>query len=219
MLSAERAYEYIDKMLFGDVVLVENESPYGVALVTHLIAEYSRRKGVPLYINDVLDSLHVVKEHLNFLGINEDFSDVSVIKTGGRKNVGNVIKRIGLDTDATRYINHHKRLLHEIASEGKHIAITLGIERLFAFFGSRYEFYLMTWAIKEKLGEGNLLSFYVINKNIASNLNMNPIPELEEIATTVVRVQLRNKRHALVFAKGPTLQIADGDLIAYLDVR
>ncbi|CAD5243558.1 DUF257 family protein [Thermococcus camini] len=217
MLSTERVYEYLDSVFFGDVILVENESPYGTALMTHLIAEYGRKKGVPVYVDDILDSLHVVREHLRFLGIDEDFSDVSVIKTGGVKSIGNVVARIGIESDAARYLNRHREALREAAPGKRYIHITLGIERLFAFFESKREFYMTTGAIKERLGDESHVSFYILNRSVVSALRTNPIPELEEIATTVVRIQLRNKRHALVFAKGPTLRIVDGDMIAYLD--
>jgi hypothetical protein len=217
MPSTERAYEYFDSVFFGDVILVENESPYGTALMTHFIVEYGRKNGIPILVDDILDSLHVVREHLRFLGIEDDFRDVRVIKTGGVKSIGNVVERIGIETDASRYLSRHREALNKAPPSKRHIRITLGIERLLAFFESRREFYMMTGAIKEKLGDDSHVSFYIINKGVASALRTNPIPELEEIATTVVKIQLRNKRHALVFAKGPTLIIVDGDMIAYLD--
>ncbi len=197
-ITKETAFKFIEMAPFVDIVLMEDESPYGTALATYAIVRYSRETGIPVYIDDILDSLSLVKKHLRFLGINEDFSDVTVIKTGGIENIGNIVERLPLESEPIMYITRHRKITSDILSEDRHLNIVLGLERLFAFLGNRREFYLFVTYLKELLGNQNRKAFYIINRKIIPIIRLNPLPELEEIASTVVKIYIRDGTHVVM---------------------
>ncbi|NJE05919.1 hypothetical protein E3E36_07125 [Thermococcus sp. M36] len=197
-VAKEIAFRFIEEAPFGDVILMEDESPYGTALATYVLVKYAGDRGLPVYIDDVLDSLALVRKHLKFLGIDEDFSDVEVIKTGGMEPVGKIVSKIHLEAEPVLYITRHREITNRILSSGKHLNIVLGMERLFAFLETRREFYMFIAYLKEFLGNPNRKSFYIVNKPVLSTLRFNPLPELEEIASTVVEIKIKNGTHVVI---------------------
>ncbi len=197
-VAKETAFRFIEEAPFGDVILMEDESPYGTALATYVLVKYARERGLPVYIDDVLDSLALVRKHLEFLGIQEDFSDVEVIKTGGMETVGKVMGRIHLEAEPIVYITRHREITRRILASGKHLNIFLGLERLFAFLETRREFYLFIAYLREFIGNTNRKSFYIVNRPVLSTLKFNPLPELEEIASTVVEIKIKNGTHVVI---------------------
>ncbi|WP_258083089.1 DUF257 domain-containing protein [Thermococcus thermotolerans] len=200
-VAKETAFKFIEATPFGDVILMEDESPYGAALATYVFVKYARERGLPVYIDDVLDSLALVKKHLGFLGIDWDFSDVDVIKTGGMEPVGNIVSKIHLDAEPVLYITRHREATRKILQSGKHLNIVLGMERLFAFLETRREFYMFIAYLKEFLGNPNRKSFYIVSKPVLSTLRFNLLPELEEIASTVVEIKIKNGTHVTILKK------------------
>ncbi|WP_256957813.1 DUF257 domain-containing protein [Thermococcus litoralis] len=89
---------------------------------------------------------------------------------------------------------------------GKYINIVLGLERLFAFFQEPVEFYTVINSIQGFLGNKSRKAFYIIDKNVASNLKFNPIPELEEMATTVVYIKGEYGKGKVTFGKNPFIE-------------
>jgi len=215
--TKETAYRFLELAPFGDIVLMEDESPYGTAIATYVIVKYARETGIPVYIDDVLDSLSLVSKHLKFLGIEEDFSDVSVIKTGGIENVGNIIERLPVESEPIMYITRHREITREILSRGRHINIVLGMERRFAFLGNRREFYLFVTYLKELLGNRNRKAFYILNRNIIPGIKFNPLPELEEIASTVVEIRIKDGVHVVVPRKALFVEIIGKEFAGKLE--
>ncbi|ASJ11802.1 DUF257 family protein [Thermococcus thioreducens] len=197
-VAKETTFKFIEAAPFGDVILMEDDSPYGTALATYVLVKYARERGLPVYIDDVLDSLALVRKHLRLLDIEEDFSDVRVIKTGGMETFGVVVDRIHLDVEPVFYITRHRKVANATLSSGKHIHIVLGMERLFAFLETRREFYMFIAYLKEFLGNPNRKSFYIVNSPVLSTLRFNPLPELEEIASTVVEIKIKNGTHVVI---------------------
>ncbi|WP_175059772.1 DUF257 family protein [Thermococcus sp. 2319x1] len=206
-MTKEMLFEIIDKTPFGDLVLIEDETSYGSAIATYVFVRYAREKGLKIMIDDSLDTLFLIKKHLEFLGIDEDFSDAFVIKTGGKMDVGRVVGRIPLETEPVIYLSRYESMANEVFSKGKYINIVLGFERLFAFLQEPIEFYMVISSIQGFLGNKSRKAFYIIDKNIASNLKFNPIPELEEIATTVVHIKGKYGRGKIIFEKTPFIEL------------
>jgi len=167
---------------------------------------YARERGTKIMIDDVLDTLFLVKKQLEFLGVQDDFSDAVVIKTGGKMDIGKVIGRIPLETEPVIYLSRYEGIANEVFSEGKYINIVLGLEKLFAFMHEPVEFYTVINSIQGFLGNRSRKAFYMINKNIASNLKFNPIPELEEIATTVTYIRGEYGEGKVTFGKTPFIE-------------
>lgn len=208
-MRKEMLFDVIDKTPFGDLVLIEDETSYGSVLVAYALLRYARERGMKIMIDDILDSLFLVKKHLEFFGIREDFSNAIVIKTGGKMDVGNVIRKIPLEPELVIYLSRYESLINEIFSIGEYINIILNPERLFAFVEKPTELYMVINFIQGFLGNKSRKAFYIIDKNIASTLKFNPIPELEGIATTVAYIRGENGKGKVTFGKTPFIELLD----------
>ncbi|EHR77928.1 hypothetical protein OCC_03077 [Thermococcus litoralis DSM 5473] len=205
-MTKEMLFDVVDRTPFGDLVLIEDETTYGLVMAMYAFVRYARERGIKIMIDDVLDTLFLIKKQLEFLGVQEDFSDVLVIKTGGKMDVGKVVGRIPLETEPVIYLSRYESTVKEVFSEGKYINIVLGLERLFAFFQEPVEFYTVINSIQGFLGNKSRKAFYIIDKNVASNLKFNPIPELEEMATTVVYIKGEYGKGKVTFGKNPFIE-------------
>lgn len=192
MESLQELFNLFDKIKSGETVLVEYYPSFVPELGVVALLKYARSRRMQAIIDDNLDSLHTVKSHLKFLGIEEDFSDVLVLKTGGKRMVGNVLKRLSVPTDPFVYLSNYRKASSEIKiEEGPYLNIVLGIERLFAFSKTVSEFYAMIHGIQEFVGNTRRKAFYFVNRERTKEIGritINPLPELERIATTIVEV-------------------------------
>ncbi len=64
MGSIEDLLDAIDAVKPGETVLVEYYPSYVPEFATLALLMYSRRKGVPVVIDDNFDALHVIQKHL-----------------------------------------------------------------------------------------------------------------------------------------------------------
>ncbi|KUJ99743.1 MAG: Uncharacterized protein XD43_0583, partial [Thermococcales archaeon 44_46] len=85
MESLEEVFKLVDKIKFGEIVLVEYYRSFIPELMTLGLLYYGKSRGLPVIIDDNFDSLHVIQKHLEFVGIEEDFRDALVVKTGGKR--------------------------------------------------------------------------------------------------------------------------------------
>jgi len=144
-------------------------------------------------------------KHLEFLGINEDFRDVLVVKTGGKRKVGNVVKRIEFVSEPVIYIRNYEEEGRAVFSQVENsINIVLGLERLFSFVSSISEFYAFILAIQSFLENEKRKAFYLVNKDIASSAKFNPLPELERVSTTVIEAIPTPTSGILTIKKSPS---------------
>lgn len=125
---------------FGETVLLEYPSsalPYKelVELIT-----WGKENKIPVVVDDVLDTLYVYKTHMELADIDTGIlEDVKVIKTGGRLEVGNVIKRFRV-SDIMSLIQEFEANYEALLSEMEHAIVpVLGIERLFLLADSKIE--------------------------------------------------------------------------------
>jgi len=206
--SLEEVFRLIDKIKFGEIALVEYRRSFIPEFMTLGLLYYGKSRGLPVIIDDNFDSLHVIQKHLEFLGINEDFRDVLVVKTGGKRKVGNVVKRIEFVSEPVIYIRNYEEEGRAVFSQVENsINIVLGLERLFSFVSSVSEFYTFILTIQSFLGDDRRKAFYLVNKDIASSIPFNPLPELERIATTVIEATPRPTSGIFTFKKSPSLDL------------
>jgi len=206
-MTKEMIFDVIDRTPFGDLVLIEDETSHGSVMTTYTLVRYARERGMKITIDDSLDTLPLIKKQLELLGIQEDFSNAIVIKTGGKIDVGKTIRRIPLEAEPIIYLSRYEGIANEVFSEGKYINIVLGLERLFSFMQEPLEFYTLMNSIQGFLGNKSRKAFYIIDKNVASNLKFNPIPELEEIATTVAYTRGECGKGKVTFGKTPFIEL------------
>ena len=208
MESLEDVFKFVDKIRFGETVLVEYYRSFIPELMTLGLLYYGRSRGLPVIIDDNFDSLHVIQKHLEFVGIDEDFGDALVVKTGGKSNIGNVVARVKFVSEPAIYIRNYEELSKATFSKvKKSINIVLGLERLFSFISSISEFYTFIIAIQSFLGNEKRKAFYLVNKEIASSIPFNPLPELERIASTVIEALPTPTSCIFTFKKSTNLDL------------
>ncbi|WP_175059773.1 DUF257 family protein [Thermococcus sp. 2319x1] len=208
MESLEEVFKLVDKIKFGEIVLVEYYRSFIPELMTLGLLYYGKSRGLPVIIDDNFDSLHVIQKHLEFLGIGEDFRDALVVKTGGKRNVGNVVTRVKFVSEPVIYIRNYEEAGVAVFSKvEKSINIVLGLERLFSFVSSVSEFYAFILAIQSFLGNEKRKAFYLVNKDIASSIQFNPLPELERMATTLIEAVPTPTSIIFTFKKSTSLDL------------
>ncbi|EHR77927.1 hypothetical protein OCC_03072 [Thermococcus litoralis DSM 5473] len=208
MESLEGVFKLADKIKFGEIVLVEYSPSFIPELMTLGLMSYGKSRGLPVIIDDNFDSLHVIQKHLEFLGIKEDFRDALVVKTGGKRNIGNVVTRVKFVSEPVIYIRNYEEAGRAVFSKvEKSINIVLGLERLFSFVSSVPEFYAFILALQSFLGNEKRKAFYLVNKDIASLIPFNPLPELERLATTVIEAVPTPTSGIFTFKKSTSLDL------------
>ena len=208
MEALEDVFTLVDKVKFGEIVLIEYHRSFIPELTTLGLLYYGRTRGLPVIIDDNFDSLHVIQKHLEFVGIDEDFRDALVVKTGGKRNVGNVVARVRFVSEPAIYIRNYEEASKAAFSKvDKSINIVLGLERLFSFVSSVSEFYAFVIALQSFLGNEKRKAFYLVNKEIASSIPFNPLPELERVASTVIEAVPTPTRGIFTFKKSTSLDL------------
>lgn len=174
----------LDRIRPGGMTLIENESTIGVELALYTLIQYAKRKGLKVIVEDVLDVLSIYIKHLRMMGLDVDVDSIDVIKIGGSEECGNVVRKIDPSEDPAVYTKKVDSILNK--EKGKVLHISLGLERYLAFqrdFGSIYN---LVSAIKANLGLDDRFNVYIVEVPILRGLELDPLPLLEDIATSVV---------------------------------
>ncbi|NJE00614.1 DUF257 family protein [Thermococcus sp. JdF3] len=219
MEQLEELFRIVDMVQSGESVLVKYHPSYAPEFLVLLLMEYGRKRDVPIVIDDNFDSLHVIQKHLRFWGIEEDFNDALVVKSGGRINVGNVIASVEFSSEPLVYIKKYEETMKNALAEiNDSINIVLGLERLFAFINSPREYYLFITELQKMLGNTKRKAAYLMNTEVASTLEFNPLPELEYIASTVVEITPTPVSAKVTFLKTPVRELLGREYEVSLEV-
>ncbi|MBO8174891.1 MAG: DUF257 family protein [Thermococcus sp.] len=202
--------EEFPKIKPGEIVLIEH-TPYSWHhLAFYVLATHLLKLGYPLIIDDLLDTLHLYKTYLNFAGLNTDFlnrSDVYVLKIGGHKEVGNVAATIRLTDEFYVHQENYRTAFDSILKQREFfVNIVLGFDRRIALIQNPYERYLFLLNRAYYLGNKKRVAFYFVNINLLKRFPL-VLPFLEEISTTVVRIEKQDKKVALTFLKSPNVSL------------
>ncbi|AMM53320.1 DUF257 family protein [Pyrococcus kukulkanii] len=194
MESMNELFNLLDNLNPGEVVVMKAESSsYGPEFFAILLKKYSELRGKELVIVDMLDTLHVLSEHLRIFGFKDAFSDIPVVKVGGTINIGKVIKRVGIAGEHILYVKRYREVLEDYLREKKKeiIVLVVGCERLMALLSKYNDFYQIIVEIQKSLGHENTIVIYIMDTSVTKRLPLDPLPELERIATTVVKAEPR----------------------------
>ncbi len=221
MIKENLLEDILNEIKFGESTLIECKPSYIPEFSVLAITRYARKKNLPVVIDDNLDMLHTIRTNLGLFGVEEDFRDAHVIKTGGKVEVGNVIRRISMTEAPSAYIQKYKQAAEEaFQNTRKAINIVLGLERLFYFVRSAPEFYMIIISMQEFLGNKSRKAFYIIDKNVAKKAYINPLPELERIMSTVIEVEGKGISARLFFKKsasakfrGKSIEVTTDELL------
>ncbi|WP_457750602.1 DUF257 family protein [Thermococcus sp.] len=122
----------LDKFKGGESVLVEYNPLKRPELFFYEALSYFRAKNMPILIIDILDTLHIFKEHLKFTGIDLQLDDVCVLKEGGKVRIGRILGDVPANNDfsyhAAKYSKTVRPFFMKHREETK-VIFVLGIEK------------------------------------------------------------------------------------------
>ncbi len=198
-------FKFVDSIGFGETVLVEYSSPnYTLDFMVLLLKRYADDRGYPFVVDDHIDTLHVINEHLRFFGIRGIFDNAVVVKTGGVINVGNVVDRIKVESEAAIYLKRYTEAIAKTYLNLNNVVnAVIGLEKLFAFVNDYRNYYEIMSSIQRFLGNKRRKAFYFMDKNLCSKLPLDPLPELEKIASTLIDVRFEGNRLIGMINKSP----------------
>ncbi len=194
LTTMEDMEKLISHIATGGLTVVENSAALGAEFTLYFFREFSEKSGMPLLIEDIFDTLPVYETHLELMGFPLGMKGVDVIKVGGSQEAGRVISRIEFEEDPNVYQGKLERELEKLPYE-KYVHIVLGFERLLVFQKGIYNTYTLLNLIRRKLGNGRSKNVYIIERPVVEKQEFNPLPFLEDIATSVV--QLRDEEELI----------------------
>ncbi len=185
-LDSSSLKELLKSLRTGGVSLVENDSFVGMEIALYTILTYARVKGLKVTVEDMFDTFPVYMKHLEIMGLNVKLDDVNIIKVGGTRKLGNTILRIDPNEDPGVYVRKLERALRD---GGRHLYLNVGLERYLAFQGSFNSVYPLIQAVTSNLGANERFNIYVVDIPVLRDLEIDPLPLLEEMATSVLLLE------------------------------
>ncbi len=201
LVTKEDLYTMVEQIWPGGTTIIENRGALGAEFVLHAFIQYSKRKGIPLIVEDIFDTLPIYMRHLRLMGVSINDRDIMVIKVGGTQEAGNVIARIRFENDPHVYQRKIDKELQKVVGNGVYIHLVLGLERLLFLQGDVRSTYTLLGLIKQKLGDRRRVNVYLIEAPIMETLDFNPLPMLEDIATSAVEVTNEGELIRMKFRK------------------
>ncbi|MFA4662539.1 DUF257 family protein [Pyrococcus kukulkanii] len=179
----------LDIPKFGETVLVKYPPSFVPEFMVLKVIQYAKMKNIKVLIDDNFDALAILETRLKILGVKYNLDDVYVIKTGGKRKIGNVIAEIKKTSEPRVYFREYAKSFKEISEVlGKYINIVLGIEELFKSMTNPMEMYMSIFEIQKFLGNTHRKAFYLVNKDVLLTLPFPVRVEFSRIASTVVEV-------------------------------
>ncbi|WP_324736343.1 DUF257 family protein [Thermococcus sp. SY098] len=180
----------------GESILAEYDSLVLPYKGFHYLISWAEKRGHSIMIIDVLDTLYLYKTQLKLAGVDTGIIDnASVVKIGGRLNVGNVLKRLPAN-DIPKLLKDFEGFYSEYLRKVQNqsgIVIVLGLSKLLLLAESKFEGLMVIDLLIKYTGAINRIAFYFVNVDVLENSSRYLIPLLEELATTVIRVERARK--------------------------
>lgn len=213
---SESITRIMDSLKMGETVLFIYDESLVPELSFLFFVEYASKRGMPIIVDDILDSLYVIKQHLEFIGIDTSFfDDVTVVKVGGANKVGNVYKHIPLEG---AYREKYRLAVREVYKEkDKVLNLVLGIESLFYLSTRPSDILGVVSELISFLGEKSRIAIYLINKNIAEIAPINPLPFFKRVASTVVYVESHPRKAVIRIGKCSSLELVGKSFIIEIE--
>lgn len=204
----------LDKLKFGETVLIEHDSLTTPITLLAAIVSWAREKNYPVLIDDFLDTLYIYAQHMELGGIDSEIlNNVLVIKLGGVKNVGNVVGRVPLKEPLIQE-REYAQVANSLFEQGKIINPVLGFEKTLFLTDSKRDLLTSINAVLSHLGDKRRIAFHFVNKDILEGgLEFNPLPFLEELATTVFRVKRAEGKIRLTVVKSINNELTGKEII------
>ena len=199
----------VKKLRWGDTVLIQYPSHFLSEYILLAIYRYAEEEGIPVWVDDVLDSLYSVKKRLELGGIDTSFfKNLHVGKIGGRKNVGNILGRVPFAHEGRILVENYRKILEQSTRElPKRIDISLGLDELFLLWNNHNEIIGFIKELSTFLGEENRIAYYLINRDSLHHAIMNPLPLMHQMASVVVDLKPMGAKAEVNILKASNLEL------------
>ncbi len=192
-----------DELRPGETVIIEYSSLLFPAVVFYQALMWASKRNYKIIIDDVLDSLYLYKVHLQLAGLSTDiFDSIEIIKEGGVLPVGRVASHLELKQYGVRKVEYERayKLIMSRTEEKQIVNLVVGAEKLFLISNVRENINTLN-LILSYMGDKRKITLYFINKDLLEVSGAYLLPLLEELATTVIRIDKRNERYVVSVAK------------------
>lgn len=179
--------DFVKDKLFGETVLVENNSYLGVETLLFVIFKLGEELNVPILVKDVLDTFSIYKKHLEMLGLKTP-ENIKILKIGGSEEGKGVVKRIPFDFDISRCLLEYGKSFEDVSPKEKFIDLVFGLDRFFILIDNLIDTAKLLNLIKNYIHNENRTAFYFIEANLLKATKPIILYYLEDIATSVVRI-------------------------------
>ncbi|WP_435372001.1 DUF257 family protein [Thermococcus alcaliphilus] len=212
-MAVETLASLLDKLKFGETALIEHNSLTTPVNLLAAIVSWAGEKNYPVLIDDVLDTLYIYAQHMELGGIDtEILNNVLVIKLGGVRNVGNVVGRVPLKEPLIQE-REYAKVANSFFEQGKVVNPVLGFEKTLFLTDSKRDLLISINAVLSHLGDKRRIAFHFVNKDILEGPEFNPLPFLEELATTVFRVKRTEGKIRLAVVKSINNELTGKEII------
>ncbi|USH00802.1 DUF257 domain-containing protein [Thermococcus argininiproducens] len=205
-----------EELRFGEGVLIEYNSLTHPDLLLYMLIQWAKKREYKVVVDDNLDTFYTFKTTLDLLGLNTRIlEDILVIKTGGRKRVGNVIGQIPVNdvrVESTKYIN----LFSSTIEEGNVINPVLGLDRAFYIHSSKEEIMTLLGNAIAFKGDKRRIAFYFVNIDVLNKIHPAILSWLEELATTVIRIQGHLEKMKVIIIKSINRPLTGKEIVVSL---
>ncbi|KPU62502.1 hypothetical protein EP1X_08590 [Thermococcus sp. EP1] len=186
-------WEILDKIKPGEIVLVEYSSNMNPTRILHDIIKWAKSKEYQVLITDMynLVELHTYRMKMEGLDM-EVLKWAKIIEIGRHEpSVGEVIKFIPVDRELLALLAEYKEVYEEFVSKNFTVVLFFGLERYMLFKNEVMSFVSI---LERFLGDTRRISIYFVNRDVLTNISPDPLPLLEELATTIMKFQKEAKK-------------------------
>jgi len=174
--------DFFSSLKFGETVIIEHSSTAMPEILFHFLVKFCSEKGLPILIDDILDTYPQFVSRMEVLGLPQP--EARVIKIGGGKlEAGEVVGRIEVDKYAVP-LGYYGSMRDETTGKKRHINPVPGFHKLTQIFNRRETLSLLT-TISSFIGDRSRIAVYIINRDFSDRMEPGFVPSFEEIATTV----------------------------------
>ncbi|AFK22524.1 DUF257 family protein [Pyrococcus sp. ST04] len=175
---------------FGETIIVENSAKIGIEILIKAIFEASRILNVPILVEDILDTFPIYAEHLKLMGVDIlKAENMKIFKIGGVKDIGEIAKKVPFESDLRMYLTIYREAFEKVAPKEQFFDLVFGLDRLFVLNDNPVEISTIIGAIKEFITNENRIAFYFFEYPLVDNLMSKPLPILEDLVTSVLRLE------------------------------
>ncbi len=173
---------FFSSLKFGETVIIEHSSTAMPEIFFHLLVKFCSERGLPILIDDILDTYPQFVSRMEVLGLPQP--EARVIKIGGGKlEAGKVVGRIEVDKYSVP-LGYYGSMRDKGIKKEEHVNPVFGLHKLIQIFNRREILSLLT-TISSFVGDRNRIAVYIINRDFSDQMEPGFIPSFEEIATTV----------------------------------